>query len=92
MARDVENRLPFALTQYVEVTFPSTANTDLVIPHTLNPADPEAVRFLVVSQEAAGHVYRDASASRRAWGTAYVILRSDIASLGARLLLFTERP
>lgn len=88
---DLLPRLPFANAQFVDVTFPSGADTDLVISHTLKTARPNEVRYLVVTQEAAGSIYRDTSATRRAWGSNYIILRSNTASLAARLLLFTER-
>jgi hypothetical protein len=42
--------VPFAKFQYVSVTF-TTAGADVDVPHDLRPADPESVRWLVVSTE-----------------------------------------
>ncbi len=88
---DLLPRLPFATTQFVDVAFPSTADVDLVIRHRLQTSRPDDVRYLVIQQEAAGSIYRDTSPDRRAWGSDYIILRTDTAGLKARLLLFTER-
>lgn len=89
--KDIELRLPIATSEYVDVTFASTANADTVIPHSLNTPNYDDIRYLVVEQDGAGSVYRDLSATRRAWGRNYLILRASTASLTARLLLFTER-
>jgi hypothetical protein len=87
----IDERVPFSTYQYVDVTFPSSANTDLVITHTLSVTDPESVRYIPVDLSSAGVVYRDKSATRRAWGNGYIILRASSSSLQARLLLCVER-
>lgn len=88
---DVLGLLPFGKTQFVTVDFSATPDADTVVPHTLDVVDYDSIRYWVVNQNAAGSIYRDQSATRRAWGPNYLILRADVASLQARLLLFTER-
>lgn len=99
--------VPFAKFEYVSVTF-SAADTDTDIPITLNPTDPEAVRWIVVGTEGTATalvggwdgpvvslslspsaIYRDGSASRRAWTPTTIWLRSQQAGT-FRLLLFLE--
>lgn len=82
--------------QYVDVQFPSGAYQDLVVPHTLRVADPEQIRWLPVALDfptfpvTAPVIYRDTGVNRRAWTSTYLILRSNVASLRGRLLLFVE--
>lgn len=84
----VEDRLPFAKWQYVTAVF-TAANADLVVPHGLNPIDPESVRWIPVGQSAAASIYQDTSASRKPWQRTHLYLRSS-ATGTVRLLLFLE--
>ena len=71
------------------MTFTS-AGVDMDIAHTLNPTDPENVRFLIISRVGDASIYRDSSASRKLWQATHIWLRAD-AACTARLLLFLER-
>jgi hypothetical protein len=79
---------PFAEWEEVDVTFSSTANADTFIRHTLTPATPEAVNYIIVRKGQAAHVYHDISGTRKPWQLNYIILRSDVASAKVRLLLY----
>lgn len=82
---------PVAAFQYVDVTFPSNADTDIDIKHTLPVTDPDSVRYEVVRKDRACDVYDDQSGSRRAWTTTAIYLRCDTASAVCRLRLSLER-
>lgn len=83
---------PFSQYQRVTVTFPSTPNTDLVVNHKLsNVANPESIEYHPTKLSAAGIVYNDQSASRKPWTTSYIVLRSNVASLQATLVLAAPR-
>ncbi len=89
--------VPYTQYEYVRVTFNSTANANTDVKHSLEVNDPEAIDFQVVGWEFAAApgtvpvVYRDISATRRPWGTNYVVLRCNVASAIANVLL-TVRP
>ncbi len=96
--RDLDNSIPYGGYEYVEMVFNANANGDTEIPYdTLTPGDPEQVDWQVVGVKfasapaAAPVVYRDESATRRPWRTNYIVLRSNVASLRATLLLSTRR-
>ena len=97
--------VPFARFQYVTLTA-TAADTDIDVPHDLNPTNPEEVRWIVVGTEgtasatvggwdgpiaavSSGSIYRDASASRKAWQPGYIWLRAMHPGT-FRLLLFLE--
>jgi len=84
-------RLPPGATgrwEYVDVPF-DTADMETEIAHTLRPADPEAVRWVVVSVDGPAVVHRVGTASRRAWtATSVYLAASELCT--ARLLLFLE--
>lgn len=82
---------PYAQYERVEVTFPSTANADAVIRHHLNVVNPEGVDYQILRADRAGEVYHDQSASRKAWGAGFIVLRASVASLKATLLLTVPR-
>lgn len=82
---------PFAQFTRVDVTFPSTPNTDLVIPHSLIVVDPDTIEYFPTHFSAAGAVYNDQSATRTPWASNYIILRSSVASLKVRLVLIVPR-
>lgn len=81
---------PLAQWEEVEVTFPSTANTDCIVPHTLVPGNLEAVNYLPVRKAQAADVYHDTSGTRKAWQPTYIILRCTVASAKVRLLLYVS--
>lgn len=95
-AKDLRVQVPYGQYQYVDVTFNSTAHKDTVVTHDMVVPDPEAVRWTVVQWGFSGppadppYVYRDTSTSKKPWGPRHIILRSNIASAQARLLLFIE--
>jgi hypothetical protein len=95
--RDLERGSPFSQYQYVEVTFNSTANANTEVAHTLKPESYEDVDFQVVGIEQASApatvpvIYKDSSSTRRPWGNGYIVLRANVASLRATLLLTTRR-
>lgn len=83
---------PYAKYQRVTVTFPSTPDTDTVIPYTGDiAANPEDVEYFVVKQDRAGSIYNDQSATRKPWQQGYVVLRSSVGSLSATILLTAPR-
>lgn len=85
------NGSPFAQYQRVEVTFPSVADTDIVIRHKLNIANPDVVEYSLLKSDRAGLVYNDHASTRRPWGSSFLILRSSVASMKATLLLTVPR-
>lgn len=81
---------PLAQWEVVDVTFPTGANTDCVIPHTLSPHNPEAINYIPIRKAQAADVYHDVSGTRTAWQSTYIILRSTVASARVTLLLFVS--
>lgn len=92
--QDLTRAVPSTKFEYLTVTFNSTANNDTDIPHHLNSTD---IGYLIVGYEfviapaTTPCVYRDISGSARAWQTTYVVLRCNVASVRATLLLFVKR-
>jgi hypothetical protein len=82
---------PFAQYERVEVTFPSSANTDVVVKHSLQPTSPEDIEYTVLKLDRAGRVYNDQSATRKSWKQGYIYLRCDVASVKATVLLTAPR-
>lgn len=82
---------PFAQYQRVTVTFPSVADTDLIIRHKLTLVNPENVEYTILKQDRAGSVYNDPSATRRVWESGFITLRCSVASLKATILLTVPR-
>ncbi|HYE78035.1 MAG TPA: hypothetical protein VEI97_08620 [bacterium] len=70
------------------VTFPSTANTDLDIAHTLTPTLPELVRYSIIQASSPQIVYHDTSATRTAWENGIIRLRSTQPGGQVTLLLW----
>jgi hypothetical protein len=87
---DLREVTPVAAWQYVTVTF-SGANTDYDIRHDLRPIDPEAIDYQLVRADRSTTIYNDQSATRKAWGTGYIILRSSVANAVVTLLLTIRR-
>ncbi len=80
---DIEKRLPYARWQTLDVIFAS-ADTDMVIPHTLNPIQAGDVRFEVMDASVGGIVYRGTKVPQ----LDYVILRATaIGTYRVRLFL-----
>jgi|ETNvirnome_2_130_1030620.scaffolds.fasta_scaffold67209_2 hypothetical protein len=84
-------RSPFASFVFVDATFGSSANVDLIIEHTLTVKDAEKVRWLTITNDTSGVVYREPAPTPRAWGDGYVVLRCSVADTNVRLLLFVEQ-
>lgn len=88
---------PFAKWEWVRVTFNSTADTDTIIRHHLNPTDPETVLWSAWNHEAMSapatvpHVYRDTSTGHRTWGDNFIVLRCKVANAKMVLLLTLPR-
>lgn len=89
--QDLEDRAPTADSEIVTVTFPSSPDTDQVVPTTLTPADPENIHYEVVRQNQAAIVYDSQAAGRSAWQPGYLILRCDTASAVVTLRLSVPR-
>jgi hypothetical protein len=81
--------VPFSAYQYVDVTF-GTAGVDTLVTHSLPVSDPEDVRYEVIKADRACRVYDDQSATRRAWGNGYLLLRCDVNDAVVRLRLSLE--
>lgn len=94
---DLNHSAPWSGWQRIPVTFNSTANADTIIKHNLEPPDPETVEWLCASvslMAAPGTipvVYRDSAAAAKPWGANYIVLRSNVASLQATLILLIPR-
>ena len=82
---------PIAQYQLVEVVFPATPDTDLLVRHGLMVENPYDVYFQPVRQSTAGSVYEDVTPGRRAWASNYIVLRSDVASWTGTLMLTIMR-
>lgn len=94
---ELRKRSPYAQCQFVDVTFNTTANLDTDIVHDLVTDDPYAVKWQVMQVKLASApavapvIYEDTAATRRSWGNGYVVLRCNVGSVVARLLLYLER-
>lgn len=92
----LQRQVPFGEYEFVEVTFNSTANGDTEVKHSLRTSDPEAIRVIPVEWQFAStpvdppYVWRNIASTARPWGEGYIILRCNLASAKARLLLITE--
>jgi hypothetical protein len=97
LENDFLKSAPVTQYEYKTVTFNSTANANTDIVHSLRPENPEDVDYQVVSWEftsapgTAPIVYKDTSASRRPWGDGYIVLKCNVASATATLLLSIRR-
>ena len=92
MPANVDKGLPFGQFQYVTVTFPNVADTDLSINHDLTVEATDRVRWIPVSVgfatvPAPYVIYEDTSTTRRAWGKRNIILRCTQPSVKVTLLL-----
>lgn len=79
-----------AQSQYLTVTFPTTANQDQIVQHLLTPPTAELVYYEVVRADRACHIYDDQSTTRKPWTPTYIVLRSDVASALVTLRLFVK--
>lgn len=86
-----DRTIAFADWLEVEVTFPSTVNTDLVVPHDLGADDPNTILYLPLRSDRACDVFHDTSATRKPWTSTYILLRSNVANAKVRLLLYVGR-
>ena len=93
----LRTQLPVAQYEYVDVTFNAIANGNTDIRHSLSPAAPDEIDYIVVgwrfasAPAAAPVIYRATEGTRRAAGTGYIVLRCNVASASCTLLL-TVRP
>jgi len=92
-----QRQSPYGRFEYVRVTFPaSEPNIDTLITHSLPVSKPDDVLWEVVGLEnplssgVSPAVYRDLSPTRVAWGSNYVVLRTNTPGLIAILRLFTR--
>lgn len=95
---NINRASPFAKWELIPVTFPATANLDVVIRHNLNPDDPESVIWTAFNfaetatpPATAAYIYRDISGTKRPWQSDYIILRSRSVSFSCILLLALPR-
>lgn len=97
LALSFSKAVPTAQFEYVDVTFNGTAHGDTEIRHSLtNIKDPDQVRVIPVEWRFSSLplespvIYRDVSATRKAWGPSYIVVRCNVASAQARLMLMVE--
>ena len=67
--------------QYIEMTFPGVANTEMRVPHGLGRLP---IGYFVVRKDRACDIY---DGSDNTWGTEYLFLKSDEADAVVRLLI-----
>lgn len=84
--KELAKGVPFDAFQFIEVSF-GAADTDLDIPHTLAPLDPESLGYLVLKADRATSIYHDQTGTRRPWTRDYIVLRSSTANAVITLLL-----
>jgi hypothetical protein len=83
----LKSRDPFVSWEIVDVQFPSTPDTDLVIRHNLHVEQPRDVHYRVIKQFTQGDVYETVEGGSTKWTTDYIVLRSDFGGWTGRLLL-----
>lgn len=97
--QQLEKRLPFAQTEYVDVEF-GAADTDVIIRYErLTPEDVEDIRWIDITPnsvyvnptDSPARVYRSSKPGRKAFGANYIVLRSTVANYTTRLMLFVEK-
>jgi hypothetical protein len=92
--QELSQSAPATKFEYITVTFNSTANTDTDIVHTLNTLDVDwqvvGLSF-TIAPATTPCIYRNIAGSARPWGTNYIILRCNVASVQATLLLTKRR-
>jgi hypothetical protein len=88
---DIARGIPHGQYQYVTVVFNSTADTDTLIRHQLQPNMPDEVDYQVVGKDRACDVYHDMTLDARPWGSNYIVLKCSEASAQVTLLLTTRR-
>lgn len=84
---DLKSFLPYAKWQRVDVTCPSSANTDFIVRHQLRVEDPENIEYAIKYKDRAVDIYQDMSITRRAWGDGFIVLRATVANAKVTLLL-----
>lgn len=83
---DLEQRTPATDWEIVTVDFPN-ADTDVEVTTGLHPSDPELIEYQVLNASGPPLVFHDTSASRIAWSSGLIRLRSAVAGLKANILL-----
>lgn len=90
MAKNPGLNQPFAQWELVDVTFPSTPDSDIQVPHGLQAPSPEHVYYIPVRNAQAVDVYHDVAGTRLPWQPTYIVLRANVASAKVTLLLFVQ--
>lgn len=97
LQQEFNRSTPTVAFEYVDVSFPATANQDTIIPTTLRPTNPEDICYKVVDLQflsapaAAPCIYRDSSTTRRSWQPGSIVLRCSVASVKCVLELSIRR-
>lgn len=92
----VRNGLPFGRYEFKDVVFNATAAADTEITHSLTSGAPNDVHWVVTEWRFLSapadppYVYRSTAANAREWRSGVIVLRCNVASAQARLLLYTE--
>src|SRR5690348_5189855 len=81
-----EKRSPIGQWQMVTVTF-DAADTDVIVRHNLPAPLPEQIDYEVVRANGPVVIYHDGSPSRRKWGSGFIILRANTATVTADIRL-----
>lgn len=78
---------PYGQYEEVNVTFPATAGTDLIVRHSLKPYTPEHIDYEIVRQNQPAIVYQDGAATRTPWQDGYIVVRCNMANAKVTLRL-----
>lgn len=82
--------MPIGRWEVVDVAFPNADEDVGIVYSAFRPENPSEVRWVVLSIDKGGVVYRDSAATQKAWSTGLVFLRCSAANATARVLLFVE--
>lgn len=82
-----DNQIPFGKFQYVDITLFTGHENDIT--HSLNPKNPDDVRWIVVRSNAPASVYRS-DPTAIAWTSSTIRLLTNVNNVTVRLLLFLE--
>lgn len=83
----IHKATPVGRWQFVDVFF-EDFDTDVIVPHNLDPSASEEVFYTVVRQAGPGVVYESSSEpGAKKPARNYIVLRSDTSDLRVRLLL-----
>lgn len=92
--QELSKSTPSTHFEYVDVVFNASPNTDTDIVHALGNKDVDwqvvGMQF-VIAPAATPCIYRNIAGNARPWGTNYLILRCNVASVSVKMLLTTRR-